>query len=441
MQAEQIGGLVKITGLKDIKSAVMRYALPNPKYTQAVAQKRNVYGLDKYVYFAQRQDDSVLIPVLCYKRYKPLDFPEVDFPKHGARLRDYQLRAVDEWVVRDHGILQACARSGKTIIGSEIIRRKRVRSVIVVPTKDIMHQWCDAAERFCNLQPHRLGGGYAEATEDSDLIVATYQSLVRKPERLRNCGLIIVDECHRTPCISIDKILGACPAKFRYGCTATPWRADGLHKALTWLLGGVKVVVERDEIRQHILDPEIEVVDSGFSFATKKDANLFQNLVAECEPRNKLIARLINDKVKNGYKVLTLAQRIDQLYDLAERNPKHTYAVIDGSTKKADRIAFLKAARDGELDCLYATYSLAGEGLDVPALSCLVYAAPNGNPTRTEQSCGRIARPHDGKNAPVVVDLRDGGPMPSRLWRSRCNTYKALGYNMSETVESHSLLD
>ena len=56
------------------------------------------------------------------------------------------------------------------------------------------------------------------------------QSLVRGGEvdlRVREYGLVIVDECHHVSAAGFEQVLRAVPARYVYGLTATPARADG----------------------------------------------------------------------------------------------------------------------------------------------------------------------------------------------------------------------
>jgi superfamily II DNA or RNA helicase len=54
-------------------------------------------------------------------------------------------------------------------------------------------------------------------------------------------------------------------------------------------------------------------------------------------------------------------------------------------------------------DVIFATYQMALDSLDIPALDTVVLASPIRNP---EQPVGRILRPFAGKKDPVVVDIR-----------------------------------
>ena len=52
----------------------------------------------------------------------------------------------------------------------------------------------------------------------------------------------------------------------------------------------------------------------------------------------------------------------------------------------------MAALESGELDCVFATYQLAKEGLDIPTLDNLFMATPQKNETVVTQSAGRVAR-------------------------------------------------
>jgi len=106
--------------------------------------------------------------------------------------------------------------------------------------------------------------------------------------------------------------------------------------------------------------------------------------------------------------------------------------LINGTSKSSFRESVMRSMRDGTVDVLFATYNLAAEGLDIPRLSMLIMASPNGNQTRTTQSCGRIARPFEGKHHPEVLDFVDHGGTPIRMWRKRQKTYRDLGYEIKE---------
>lgn len=73
--------------------------------------------------------------------------------------------------------------------------------------------------------------------------IAMAGSLCKKGEYhelLNNYGMIIVDECHHAASDTISSVLKEVKAKYVYGVTATPKRADGLEKINDMLIGTIR---------------------------------------------------------------------------------------------------------------------------------------------------------------------------------------------------------
>ena len=80
---------------------------------------------------------------------------------------------------------------------------------------------------------------------------------------------------------------------------------------------------------------------------------------------------------------MVLANRVEYLQSMCKdyNELQHGNAVClsgKGQSKKAkeERKRALEALNNGELDCVFATYQLAKEGLDVPNLRYVVFATP-----------------------------------------------------------------
>lgn len=86
--------------------------------------------------------------------------------------------------------------------------------------------------------------------------------------------------------------------------------------------------------------------------------------------------------------------------------------------------------RKGEKNYLFATYSLAKEGLDIPRLDRLFLATPVKYHATVIQSIGRIARTFEGKEAPICYDFVDNGiGYCVKAYEERCRHYrKARAY-------------
>ena len=80
--------------------------------------------------------------------------------------------------------------------------------------------------------------------------------------------------------------------------------------------------------------------------------------------------------------------------------------------------------RIGNKKYLFATYSLAKEGLDIPCLERLFMATPIKDYAVVTQSIGRIARVYEGKAEPIVLDFVDNIGYLIKSYKERCRHYK-----------------
>lgn len=91
---------------------------------------------------------------------------------------------------------------------------------------------------------------------------------------------------------------------------------------------------------------------------------------------------------------------------------------------KAEREQAIEDMRTGKKKILYATYSLAKEGLDIPRLDRLFLTTPQKDYTVITQSIGRIDRVFEGKEAPVAYDFVDNIAYLVRCYKKRCSIYR-----------------
>jgi predicted helicase len=85
-------------------------------------------------------------------------------------------------------------------------------------------------------------------------------------------------------------------------------------------------------------------------------------------------------------------------------------------------------------DAIFATYSLAHEGLDIPVLDTLIMASPKSD---IVQSVGRILRETMGKkNNPYIIDIVDmWGPFQYQFFK-RSKYYKSAGFHVIHPRDS-----
>ena len=149
--------------------------------------------------------------------------------------------------------------------------------------------------------------------------------------------------------------------------------------------------------------------------------------------RNFLIASHIVDN--RGHSCLILSERLAQLQEIMEIMPVDLLdqcAYIDGRMQskkaKAEREQAIEDMRTGKKKYLFASYSLAKEGLDIPRLDRLFLASPAKYSAIITQAVGRVRRAAEGKETPIVYDFvdRDIGYC-ERAYKERCRSYRKMG--------------
>lgn len=310
-------------------------------------------------------------------------------------LRTYQATAVEALVRSGGGVLEAPCGSGKTVMGLALLSQLGTRALVLAHTRDLIDQWRErAAEYLPGVRVAELGDdGEAKA----DIVVATVQSLARwGVSKLvkwgRGFGAFVLDEAHHAPAKTFTHVVGAMPARWRIGLTATRERADGLSPLLMAHFGPVAHRVSA-AVLEHAgatVTPHVRFVRAG---STPGDAGFMATL------RRLVIAHAGEERT-----ILVLVRLVDEAHDLASGLRAVGARALVGDLSDAARKRALDDVRKGTLRVLIAT-SLADEGLDVPQLDTLVLGTRTGIMGRLKQRVGRIQRPCVGKRQPLVLDL------------------------------------
>lgn len=254
-----------------------------------------------------------------------------------------------------------------------------------------------------------------------------------------------VHNCHRvsssaTSFTRYEKVLNHLAARHKYGLTATPERSDGLIKATFALIGKVVWEVPDEAVADRVMgvkirpvDTETEITDECLNVdGTINYVKLIEHLTTDVE-RNVLIARKIIEE--KGHSCLILSDRLAQLeairallpYEMQEQS-----AFINGKMTskkaKAERETAIDDMRTGAKKYLFASYSLAKEGMDIPCLDRLFLASPAKYSAIITQAVGRVRRTADGKETPIVYDFKDSQiGFCERAFKERCRSYRKMG--------------
>ena len=426
--------------------------LPNPEYAKKVRMGFYTGNTPKFLCRYEVHGDEIILPYGTFKQIRPMlqdtpiqgEFKPQESIDYGSPipLYPYQEKAVEAVKRAYYGILQSKAGSGKTQMGIALIREFGKRALWLTHTVDLLNQSKERAERYMDSS---LIGKITEGkvTIGKGVTFATIQTMCKLDlsQYKDMWDVIIVDECHRvagtpTQMSMFAKVLNSLAARHKYGLSATVHRADGMIQATFALLGDVVYTVPDEAIADKVMRVGIKPIGTGVKISREclnTDGTLnytkMINYLCEDFTRNHLIGGHI--VAEHDKSCLILSDRLEHLEALMATLPpqmRDKAVMISGKMTtnkgKAEREQALEDMRTGKKKYLFATYSLAKEGLDIPCLERLFMATPQKDYAVITQSIGRIARTYEGKAEPVCYDFVDDIGYLVKSYKKRCATYK-----------------
>ena len=350
--------------------------------------------------------------------------------KFNGKLRDetHQNDALAAALKAGHGVLSLPCGFGKTTVSLAIACKLGYRTMIVVHKEFLANQWRERIQQFCPGASIGIVQQDKKETE-CDFVIAMLQSLSLKEYSFSDfdtIGTLIVDEAHHI-CAKVfsQSLFKMCP-KHVFGLSATPTRKDGLTKVLHWFMGPTFFEVERKNQEQVEVFP-IEYTCDRFHdpppctrFGKLSLATMITELT-EDRQRNIVILQLIKDIVKTTRQVLVLSDRRHHC-EVMHQSFKKTSGLYMGGMKEAD------LAESSKKRIIFATFSQAHEGLDIPTLDTVILATPKSD---IVQSIGRIMRETKGKkNNPHIYDIFDQWSICHAMYKKRLKVYKQGGFHI-----------
>ncbi len=407
------------------------------KYTGCTAEFISLYRYQRDRLFLPRGYIRQLIDLLrnMGQEYhidnQTLILPPVDFHSR-IKPRIYQEAAIKALVGSvQGGIIGGCG-SGKTQILLEGMAQIRQPALWITHTKELMNQLIDRASQCFDISREEIGIIAEGRVSTGDrLTVALVQTLSRIDiSRIaKKFGAVFVDEGHHIAADSFYRATGQFPARYRFWCTATPEREDGLGKMVLATGGPILHVINSNDLPT--ITPQLVIVETDYEGYV--DAENYPGMVSDLVNnigRNRLIVDTIANNAPCHYS-LVLSDRVDHLAILKKmligRLPDLSIEILTGNTPKKKRLEVIGRARNKQVGILLAT-QLAREGLDLPHLDRLFLATPKKAAAATEQEIGRIRRSCDNKCDAIVFDFWDTQHpiFKAQFWRRKV-VYEKLG--------------
>lgn len=418
-------------------------------------QAKTSFGAPPPPFDAWRVADGVLEMPRFYglQRYGPaetdgrVDGTPIDLTFVG-QLTPVQTRAWEavssKYLHADHGdggvMVSLPCGFGKTVLATMMIARYARKACVLVHKGVIRDQWKACLEHFCPGVRVGFLQGKTWQVEGYDVVIAMVMTLAKRkyePHVFDDFGLVVVDEAHHIAAPVLNQAMRF-NARRIVGLSATKDRPDGLTPLLHWALGPEGFRVEREGEGVQV---SVALFKGGCREVLTREGqplvSVMINQLAKNTTRNAFLAdRIAAYRRRQHRVVMVLSDRTEQLHTLrrmvAERGvPDAELGLFVGATREADRA--LQLARP----VVFCTYAMANEGVDKKEADTCVMATPKG---RVVQCIGRIQRPCETKQAPIVLDVADDVSVFVQLRWKRQRLYSKERYRV-QVVEHDAPAD
>ena len=229
-------------------------------------------------------------------------------------LRTQQELAAEKLLSHSDGVLSAATAFGKTVVCSYLIAERKVNTLILLQSKDLLNQWVDELNKFLEIKEEPpeyetktgrkkkresaigiLHGSKNTLTGIIDVaMVGSMYSKGKFNELINSYGMVIMDECHHAASNTSMELLQKINAKYVYGVSATPKRGDSLDKIIYMLLGPLRhrfTALERVQeqgIGHYFVPRYSRIVDNVES---KENINKAYSLISTSKVRNEMIVK------------------------------------------------------------------------------------------------------------------------------------------------------
>lgn len=331
-------------------------------------------------------------------------------------LRPYQKDALTE--IRKHYsksqkkvLLHLATGGGKTVVFCQVLkgaRDKGKHAIMVVRGRKLVDQASQRLDRE-GVEHGVLMAGHKKYAPMFPIQVCSIDTL--RARKLRpKADLIVIDEAHLATSKSYMDFIADYPEAFLLPVTATPYTEKSLRHLADHVVKPIKI---QELIRQGFLVPARYFAPSLPDLTGVKTTNTSEGR----DFNNKQLTTVMEDGQLMGDIAdhwLTLAKgrptlafcvsvshskRLTEYLNERGIRAKH----VDADSTDEERQEAINALEDRRLDII-CNVGIFCTGVDIPCVSCIVFARPSKSLNLYIQQAGRGTRPASGKQDFIILD-------------------------------------
>jgi len=321
---------------------------------------------------------------------------------------DYELEACEKMIEAKQGVVKVATGGGKTEIACAVTQYLGLKTLFLVPSKQLMYQ---SQKRFIDrlgLSPAEVGVvGDSKWQPGSLVTIASIDTLESRMETvecqdlIKAAEVLFLDECHGVGSDTYYTVATLCPAFYRFGLSATPLdRTDGANMMLLAATGEMiidiplKTLVERgvcakgkiifDKITEPVLKKRIQY-NTAYKQGVSENPQLLDKVIKWTEIFHGmgLSTLILCEEIQHGKTI------DDALWTEASMLIPHQF--IHGTEDMDVRRSAIENFDNRRLPVLVAS-TIMDQGVDVQTIDALILAGSRKSKIRTLQRLGRGLR-------------------------------------------------
>jgi superfamily II DNA or RNA helicase len=356
-------------------------------------------------------------------------------------LRDYQVAAINTFLVNPQSLQEIATGAGKTITTATLSQlcEPYGRTITIVPNKSLVEQ---TEEDFINVGLD-VGVYYGDRKDlNKTHTICTWQSLnildkksknlehdiVTLAEFLDGVTAVIVDEVHMAKAEVLKNLLtqNLANACIRWGLTGTVPKEAFEYEQIFASIGPVVGGIAAHELQAAgvLSNCHVNIAQLIDLPEFKAYAEEYKYLVTD-DNRMAYISKMIKGISETG-NTLVLVNRIETGKFIVNEIPDSVF--ISGEVKTKDRKEEYDEVKTSDNKIIVATYGVAAVGINIPRIFNLVMVESGKSFTRVIQSIGRGIRKAEDKDFVQIWDITSTCKYAKRHLTERKKFYKDAKY-------------